>query len=143
MTSSSAILYPSMKGLESNSSFVQVSPPVKEMNTNLSLHYRHSASTAERGSTKLKSKQNECVERKGEYFNNRRQHGEYSSNIERRVAKEKEVDGYDNVIERSNRSTKIPKADVNPKPKIEKSQQYDVRELEVNADVSSLEKVRL
>lgn len=147
MTSSSAILYPSLKRLECNSSFVQVSQPVKEMNTNSSLNYRHSASKAERGSIKPKSKQYEFVEqRKEEYFSTRRQqqHGENVWNIERRSARRRELDGHDNLIEQSNRSDKIPKADVKPlQLKIEKSQQYDVKESEVNADVSSLEKVRL
>lgn len=149
MTSSSAILYPTLKGLEqSNSSFVQVSQPVREMNRNLLSYHRGSASRAAERLNKTKTKQNEIVERKDEFSINRRRQNEYPNNIERLVVPKKTetVDDEDKPIEKSIASDKIKtttNGDLHSKLKIEKSQQYDVGETGINADICSLDKVTL
>lgn len=140
MSSSSAILYPSFKGLEqSNSGFVQVSQSVKEMNRNSPLNHRTSASKAERGN-RSKSKQNECVDRKEEFFINKRQQSEYLTNNERRLQSDKQAGDHNNPTEETNHCDKMTSADLKPKPTIEKSQQYDIRETGVNGEICSLGK---
>lgn len=102
MSSSSAIKYPTLKGLEqSNPSFVQVpQQPVRETNRNLLLNHRN-VSKSERGS-KSRSKQKEFAERKEERFIERCNQREYLSNFERRAVSVRDIGDPDTRAEKSN-----------------------------------------
>lgn len=121
MTSSSAISYPSFKGLDfSNSSFVQVSHPVRDSNNrNSPLNHRHSVSKSERGSSRSKhSKPNDFSARSEDFASIR----------QKECLTVKDIGG-DNETQHNllNTDTKL-------KLKVEKSQQYDIRESGVTQD---------
>lgn len=94
-TSSAPILYPTLKGLESsNSSFVQVSQPIKDVNKNSTSNHRNSASKTE--SKRYKSKQqkpHESVERSEDILIDRRQHWDHSNRAP--ILNDKEEDNHE------------------------------------------------
>ncbi|KAG4080026.1 hypothetical protein HA402_006338 [Bradysia odoriphaga] len=140
MTSSSApILYPTLKGLESsNSSFVQVSQPIREVNRNLTSNHRNSASIADRGYKTKQPKPHEYAKRSDDFAINRRQQREYTNRAP--ILSDKDVDSR---TEPNNRYGETSDADFRTKLKVEKSQQYDIDESRImTTDHSSKEKER-
>lgn len=140
MTSSSAaILYPTLKGLESsNSSFVQVSQPIKDVNRNLTSNHRNNTSKAEKGYKFKQSQSHEFAERNDDFLINRRQQKEYSSKVP--IVSNKEVGNHSSSTETVNHYVKKSDADFKTRLKIEKSQQYDIEETRIRStDHSSKE----
>ncbi|XP_037029596.1 uncharacterized protein LOC119069609 isoform X2 [Bradysia coprophila] len=138
MTSSSApILYPTLKGLESsNSSFVQVSQPIREVNRNLTSSHRNSALKAERGYKTKQAKPREYAEKNDE-FTMRRQPREYSRTP---ILSDEDVDSR-RTTEPANHYGETSDADFKTKLKVEKSQQYDIEECRImTTDHNSKEK---
>lgn len=131
MTSSSAISYPTLEGLESsNSSFVKVSQPIRYVNSrNLPSNHRHSSSKAERGGTnkhKPLTRPTDHPEMIDDLFVSRRQ--------------QKDCLGIRDVVTNNERSSTDGKTTIDdPKLKVEKSQQYDIRESGVFKNIRSVD----
>lgn len=149
MTSSGPILYPSLKGLEqSNSSFVQVTHPIKETQRNLSSNHRSTLTKGERGNTS-KIKRNELSAREENYLNKKRYTNEYAGSNENRKAGNEDIEKHENILKQPNRSYKmstIDNVDFEQKPKTEKSkeksQQFENQGLGNKETTTTSESVR-